>query len=320
LEPLVSIITPCYRQSRFLRQAIESVLAQSYKNVELVIVNDGSDDDTEAIGRSFGEQIRYHWQPNRGLPAARNAAIALSTGKYILCLDADDRLTSDAIGRLVNASQNRDDVLCVMGFRAFQHDDEAGIAHQWVPPANLGLESAALMWRNFGPPHIYLCSRAMLTGIGGFDTHLNSCEDWDVWQRLVLAGADIVAVPQIGALYRLHPDSMSTNVLRMATSQAKVLRRSLRRIAADPRRIIEMGGNPHELSRAIRSHLARENFDTGYLLRNHGEYFGAFRHYCQSMSAAANTRAFTGILKLLPHRLHRALSAPIGARSPTDCG
>src|SRR5271170_7896548 len=100
-NPLVSIIIPAYRQAQFLGQAIESALAQVYSPIEVIVINDGSDDDTETVARRFGDKIIYHWQPNRGVSAARSAAVALATGKYIYCLDADDLLAPEAIGWLV---------------------------------------------------------------------------------------------------------------------------------------------------------------------------------------------------------------------------
>lgn len=303
MKPVVSVITPCYRQAHFLGEAIQSVLAQTYRAVEMVVINDGSDDDTEAVARSFGEQIRYHWQPNSGLPAARNRAIALSTGKYILCLDADDRLAPEAIGWLVEAARGQENALCAMGFKFFEGDDTMGQGRETLPPSGrpLGLD---LLARNLGPPHIFLCSRSMLVAVGGFDTGLNASEDWDAWQRLVFAGADVIPVARIGALYRRHSGSMSTNFLLMARTQTEVLRRTLRRIANNPQRISAMGSNPREISRTIRRKLARELFDFGYALRNDGQYLEALRQYCYSMGYGdLNVRALSAILKLVPHRV-----------------
>jgi glycosyltransferase involved in cell wall biosynthesis len=298
---LVSIIIPCYRQARFLSAAIQSVLAQSYQAIEMVVVNDGSDDDTEAVARSFDGEIRYHWQPNRGLSAARNAAISLSTGKYIHCLDADDRLAPEAIEWLVEASQCRDDVLCVMGARTFERDDLLAVGKEWLPPVGRHLE-AKLLEINFGPPHMFLCSRSMLLAVGGFDTKMVFCEDWDLWHRLVFAGIEVVAVPRIGAFYRRHSGSMSRNRLRMAKFKAEVLRRALTWIANNPERAAAIAGSAGALSKTIQEKLAEELFDAGYILRNEGQYLAALRQYCDSIrSGGMNILALSGILKLMPH-------------------
>jgi glycosyltransferase involved in cell wall biosynthesis len=313
-NPLVSIIIPCYRQAHFLGTAIQSALAQSYRDIEIIVVNDGSDDDTEAVARSFGERIRYHRQPNLGLPAARNAAVSLSTGKYIHCLDADDRLAPDAITWLVEASQGREDVLCVMGARAFERDDALDEGRQYLPPVGRPLASALVVF-NFGPPHMFLCSRSMLVAVGGFDTTMHSMEDWDLWQRLVFAGAEVAPVPRIGAFYRRHSGSMSRNGLRMAEYEVEGLRRSLRRIAKDPQRVAAMGASPRALTKIVHKQLGLKLFVAGYILRNQGQYLAALQQYCDSIrSGRMNMLAFSGILKLAPHWvLSRARGASAAA-------
>src|SRR6516164_9832221 len=95
--PLVSVIIPCYRQARYLPEAIDSILGQSYPAVEAVVVNDGSDDDTEAVARRYGDRVRYAWRPNGGISAARNWGIAHARGAYLKFLDADDYLHPDQV-------------------------------------------------------------------------------------------------------------------------------------------------------------------------------------------------------------------------------
>jgi glycosyltransferase involved in cell wall biosynthesis len=307
MMPLVSVIIPCYRQAHFLGQAIQSALAQSYPAIEMVVINDGSDDDTESVAQSFGDRIRYHWQPNGGLSAARNAAVSLSTGKYIYCLDADDRLAPEGIEWLVEAAENREDRLCVMGVTTFGHHEAMMQGRHFLPPCDkpLGLE---LLWHCLGPPIMFLCSRSMLVAVGGFDEKLSHCEDWDLWQRLVFAGAEVTAVPRIGAFYREHPGSHSRNLLLMATRQAEVCRRILRRIDNDPERVAAMGGDPRDMSRMLRKSLARSLFDAGYALRAKGQYFAALQQYSDSIRGGrVNMPAVSGILKLLPHWVLRQI-------------
>src|SRR5579871_1913129 len=91
-SPLVSVIIPCYRQGRFLASSVRSALQQSYSPIEVIVVNDGSDDDTEQVAHRFGSQVRYIHQANAGVSAARNRAIGLAQGEYLHFLDADDLL------------------------------------------------------------------------------------------------------------------------------------------------------------------------------------------------------------------------------------
>ena len=307
MKPLVTIITPCYRQAHFLGAAIESALAQTYPAIEILVINDGSDDDTELVAKKFGNHIRYHWQPNAGLPAARNTAISLARGKYIHCLDADDRLAPEAIEWLAEAADGREDVLCVMGVKSFERDDALGEGLEWMPPTDRPL-AAELLSKNFGPPHMFLCPRSMLLEVGGFDESLASCEDWDLWLRLVFAGVKIVPVRRIGAFYRRHPASMSRNRLRMATFEAQLLRRSLRWIARYPAQFAAIGCDRRDLFTLIRQQLAERLFLKGYYLRNEGHYFEALGQYCDSIrSLGPNTLALSGVLKLAPHWVARRL-------------
>jgi glycosyltransferase involved in cell wall biosynthesis len=292
----VSIIIPCYRQAHFLGQTIESALAQDHRPTEVIVINDGSDDDTEKVARGFGDKIQYHWQPNAGLPAARNKGISLASGKYLLFLDSDDLLHPHAVKWLVDAAQNREDVLCVMGFTRFIKAPSLDGDGEHLPRDNGSLVHQ-LMVGNLAPPHACMCSRSLLTSVGGFDVQLKSCEDWDAWLRLVQAGAQIVPVRRVGAFYRQHTESMSRNLLRMARCEAEVIRRTLQRTAGDP---------DQDISKMLRKQLARKLFDAGHALRAQGDYGAALREYADSIrSGGLNRRALTGILKLAPHWMAR---------------
>ena len=87
-RPLISVIIPCFNQGRFLADAISSVQRQTYSSIEIIVIDDGSSDDTEKVARSF-VNVQYYWQTNAGLSAARNAGISRSNGSYLVFLDAD---------------------------------------------------------------------------------------------------------------------------------------------------------------------------------------------------------------------------------------
>src|SRR5215217_1494790 len=93
--PLISVIIPCYNQAKYLGEAIESVLGQTYRNFEIIVVDDGSTDDTVEVAGSYGE-VECVEQENRGLAEARNAGVRASKGEYLVFLDADDRLLARA--------------------------------------------------------------------------------------------------------------------------------------------------------------------------------------------------------------------------------
>jgi glycosyltransferase involved in cell wall biosynthesis len=304
--PIVSIIIPCFRQAHFLRRTIQCALAQTQPGIEVIVINDGSDDNTEEVAAEFADRIRYVAQENAGLPAARNAGIGAATGKYLHFLDSDDLLHPEALGWLVAAAGGRNDVLCEMGCRFFEKDDAMSGGIEKLPPAKDQF-AAALMRGNPGPPHSYLCSREMMRRIGGFDTSLKSCEDWDAWARMIFTGAEPIPVPKVGAYYRQHPASMSRNNLRMAQTAAEVVRRNLRRMDEHPDRIEQLGGNTCNARRGAKQRLAEEYFNAGYYLREQGDYAAAAKQFWNAaMVEGPRLKYLKACAKLAPHGLLRA--------------
>jgi glycosyltransferase involved in cell wall biosynthesis len=306
--PLVSVIIPCYRQGRFLASAVESVLHQSHPAVETIVVNDGSSDCTDPVAKRFGNRIRYTRRPNGGVSAARNCGIAMAKGDYLLFLDADDLLQPNAIRWLVDAAAGRPNPLCLMGNRHFENQADLTSGLTKLPPRAKNL-TTVLLYMNFGPPHGYLCRRLSVLMTSGFDSTVNTAEDWDMWIRLVWAGAQIVPIHRIGAFYRQHPGSASRNWARMAMMSAEVLRRTLRRIAAEPDVVVRMGGDPGLLTGLIQEELAVHLLDAAYYLRQDNHYLQAASNYYASLrESGLRSRSFFGLCKLIPHKVLRELN------------
>src|SRR2546426_11076997 len=116
-QPLVSVVIPSYRQAQFLSPALESVFAQTYPAVEPIVVNDGSDDDTETVAAGYGDRIRYIWKPNGGPSGARNVGLRAARGEYVLFLDGDDLLHPESLERLVAAVAGTGCDVAVVGDR-----------------------------------------------------------------------------------------------------------------------------------------------------------------------------------------------------------
>lgn len=220
-QPLVSVVIPCYNQARFLAAAVESVLNQTYRHVEIVVVDDGSSDDTAAVAQSFGGPVKYVYRDNGGLSAARNTGMEHVTGKYVNFLDADDTLLPDKIAPQVELLEA--DPKLALVYCWYHWTDEAGVRYDVMRKTpHRGHVYHELRKGNWMPVHTVLVRRSCLEEAGPFDTTLRSCEDWDVWLRIALRHPmDLVDEPLVE--YRNVPGSMSKNYWRMVCHTLRVL-------------------------------------------------------------------------------------------------
>lgn len=198
----VSIIIPCFNSEEFVGVAIESALAQSWRSLEIVVVDDGSTDRSRDVMTRFGKRVRCLLLPHRGAASARNSGLEAATGEYIQFLDADDLLLADAVARRIEAFDDTTDA--VSGDLEF-FVDGSGLTTRvtshsdWPGPEPL----AHLINKNFyteGPLH----RRRVLFQIGGFDEALPSSQELDIHIRLFLGGARFSYLPGVVARARVH--------------------------------------------------------------------------------------------------------------------
>lgn len=229
--PTVSVIIPTYNCAKYIAQAIESVLAQTYSDYEIIVVDDGSTDDTAAVLRPYRDRINYIWQENKKLPAARNAGIAASSGAYLAFLDSDDQFLPDKLTVQTRCLDERPDVGLVAS--GYQYVDEAGhlLAEDkpWLGRPAITLES--ILFGGLAPVHAVLLRRDWFEQVGGFDEQFAYCEDMDLWYRLALSGCPMVWEPAVVCHYRLHAYNMS----RSPETHFLYLRRALDKAFPDPR-------------------------------------------------------------------------------------
>ena len=224
--PRVSVVIPCFNQAQYVRVAIDSALAQTYPDVEVVVMDDGSTDDTPAVLASYGDRIRTIRQVNAGLSAARNAAIAHSTGAFVVLLDSDDALLPTCVASRMQAALADERVGIVTGY--YREIDAEGHTLPRIPEVRrVGAQPHLYQTvrRNWGPPVGWTIRRLALDQCGWFDPALRSCEDWDLLIR-ISARWRIAYDPCPVALYRQLPGSMSRNHLVMVDAGAKVLRKN----------------------------------------------------------------------------------------------
>jgi glycosyltransferase involved in cell wall biosynthesis len=215
--PLVSVVIPTYNYGHFVCQAVESALAQTYANIEVIVVDDGSTDDTVQRLAPYRDRIRYIHQENRGLSAARNMGIRHATGEWIALLDADDLWHPQKIDTQLNAVRGFGPVGLIGSPQARELNDK-------LPPATrverLGVRDL-LLSRRIGPSSA-LIRKDCLQTVGGFDENLRSVEDRDMWLRLAARfPAVVVDVPCW--VQRIHEGQMSRAASRMHLNYCKVL-------------------------------------------------------------------------------------------------
>lgn len=202
---------PCYNAARYVAQAIESVLNQSYQDVELVVVDDGSTDaSVSIIERYLSTQVVLIRQHNQGASVARNNGIQASRGNYLAFLDADDFWHPQFIVRMLEALEGSDAILAYCGWQIVDADETPRPA--FIPPEYenerkvVSLLSNASLW----PIHGMLTYRQAVIDAGSFDASLPACEDYDLWLRLTMTNA-IVRVPVSLAYYRWHKPLQETD-------------------------------------------------------------------------------------------------------------
>lgn len=208
--PQVSVVMPAYNAQDTIGAAVSGVLTQTYPRVELVVVDDGSTDDTGAICRGYGDRLRYHRQHNAGSSVARNRAMDLASGELLAFCDADDvllpRYLEAAVAAYRAAGGGRRIVMCdalQLTSTGLSHGRRL-IGHHF--PARR--QRLAILQKNF-VPIFAVFPRALVDEIGGFVEDLMFCEDWEFWIRAVLAGWEVVFQPEPEALYRLTPNAKS---------------------------------------------------------------------------------------------------------------
>lgn len=220
--PLVSVIIPCYNQAHFLDSAIQSVLAQTYPHCEIIVVDDGSQDDTATAAAQYPD-IRYFWQPNSGLSSARNTGIRMSRGHYLVFLDSDDRLLPDALQTGVNCLHANPECAFVSGHYRYIRADGSIINEYPQPPIDADHYKALLSRNYIGMHATVMYRREIFDILGGFNPALRSCEDYDLYFR-VARSYPVFHHDRVIAEYRRHDSSMSLSPGRMLKSALVTLR------------------------------------------------------------------------------------------------
>lgn len=217
-NPLVSIIVPCYNQSKYLDEALQSVLDQSYENWECIIVNDGSFDETEDVAKKWcykDSRFKYYYKINGGLSSARNRGLQIATGDFIQFLDSDDLLHYKKFEEIFSLKHFFDIYICDY----IAYDDETGdeVQGRYLSPffeLKTIREDIILHWEitKSIPCHSVVFRKEISDNNNlKFLENLPNHEDWCFWVILFSFSEKFINIPFKHALYRIRKDSMCSN-------------------------------------------------------------------------------------------------------------
>ena len=202
----VSIIIPCFNHTTYLKQCVDSALAQTHDDVEVIFINDGSTDHSLEIARTYGNRIKIINESNRGVAAARNAGLMNSSGDFILPLDADDWISPAYLEKTLALMADSK-----VGVVSTHMDYNGAWSNDWQ-------SNDPTLERLLEKNCVSVCSlirREALLQTGGWNPRLNlGCEDWDLWIDIASRGWEIKILPEVLFHYRTHKVSMWTHTAK----------------------------------------------------------------------------------------------------------
>ena len=282
--PRVSVIIPTYNRSALLSLTVESVLAQTYPRIEVIVVDDGSTDDTAEVMAQHAGRVTYIRQTNQGVAAARNRGIQAASGECLTCLDDDDLLLPTKIERQVQVLASRPRVGMV--HCRFYYADEDGNHLYKIGFLPEGQVLEKLVCKNFIWSGAPLIPRRCLDQVGLFDEQVPSIvADWDMWLRIAQAGYPFACVQEPLGTYRVHRDSMMSDVAELERGVFAILER----VFSNP-------DVPVEVMTLKRQVFGESRFWMSCRYYAAGQWENARRNLSEALTLCPHLRAQPGVL------------------------
>lgn len=312
-KPKVSIIICAYNAEEFIEDTLKSVLAQTWKNLEVIVVDDGSVDNTAQIINKFSSFVCPIYQENQGSSAARNKGILKSSGDYLCFFDADDVMRADRIARQVAFMESYPEMgLSFVDYRNFDCDGKAQVTHfqtcsrlQTLLHGRkhmvLAKPCEALLHENFGITGTMMIRRSMLKSVSGFAEELRGGEDFHFYYRIARHTAVGVLCAE-GMLRRLHASNVSGHRSIMLPDNVRYCKQLLQTEDVPSAR------------RLLRAKLSKSWGEYARFEANRRHFFSAIAYEHRALIAFPAPAVFLRYLK----NICRIMAIALGAHVPSD--
>lgn len=238
--PRVSVVIPTYNRAHCIARAVDSVLRQTYEDFEVIVVDDGSKDNTAKILAGYGDRIRAIQQPNQGVSRTRNNGIALARGEFIAFLDSDDEWLPNKLERQVGFLDQHLEIAFVACLGdCYEADGSFNNSDEHCPPEYAAYQQSdsyqqflTFLYSPF-PQNMsrYMFRQDALREVGGFNQTINGSEDWELFLRLLKQGRAFGFVPERLVTYHLSDDGISLNLDEMLKGDEVVRRQYIETLA-----------------------------------------------------------------------------------------
>ncbi|MBW4430772.1 MAG: glycosyltransferase [Pelatocladus maniniholoensis HA4357-MV3] len=235
--PLISVVIPTYNSEKTIKKTIESVLEQSFIDLELIIINDGYMDSTLKVISQFKDsRIKVFLFENVGGNVSRNRGLERSTGEFVSFLDADDIWTPDKLESQLHALKANPQAAVAYSWTDYIDEQGKFLLSGTHITANGNVYEQLIISNFLENGSNPLIRREALVQLGGFDEELTAAQDWDMWLRLA-QNFDFFAVPRVQILYRMSANSLSTNLARQEKASLQVLEKACSKNIQDLNRL-----------------------------------------------------------------------------------
>lgn len=229
---MISVIIPCYNSAHMVSHTLDSVLNSTHKDCEIILVNDGSNDNLSVVISRYLEnnRIKYIEQENKGLPGARNTGIRNAKGQYLVFLDADDIIGPEKLSIQKKYLDENPSIDIVYSNSEWFIEDDINNTHKVNFPVYTQDILGKLIYGNFIHVNSVMVRKEAVEKAGLFDENLRELEDWDLWLRLALGGSKFGFTPGVHSKVRIRKGSMTSNQKKMNETMIKVLEKTINQI------------------------------------------------------------------------------------------